>query len=200
MLNADAPIPRELLDIVSRELARGENIEWSAMPRPRFFTKTSTGAFLFAIPWTAFAVFWTVGASGALGTGGVSGGSVVFALFGVPFILVGLGMLSTPLWVRWHDRKTIYVITDRRALTFVGGRSITVRSFTPDKLGDIFRREKSDGSGDVVFGMDYGVDTEGKSRVGELGFFNIPNVRAVDEKLQKLAAKASQPVSEGLES
>jgi len=41
--------------------------------------------FLFAVPWTAFAVFWVVMAAAT--------GPWWFALFGVPFVLVGLALL-----------------------------------------------------------------------------------------------------------
>jgi hypothetical protein len=57
----NSPLPRppafpwSLRQLIERELAPGEQIVWSGMPIPRFFTGNSTAAFLFAIPWTAFA-------------------------------------------------------------------------------------------------------------------------------------------------
>lgn len=189
MANYDTPVPRELLDIAARELDKGERIEWSAMPRPRFFTKGSIGAFLFAIPWTAFAVFWTVMAGWGVSK---SGSSVAwfFPLFGLPFILVGLGMLSTPLWAMRRDKNTLYVITDRRAITFVGGRSVTIRTYPPENLHGFFRREKADGSGDIVFSTTNNTDFRRNSVGTEQGFFGIARVRDVDERLRKLAAKS----------
>ncbi len=89
--------PRHLQEKVARELETGEKVEWIDMPVPRFFTPFSTSAFLFAIPWTAFAIFWVCGASG-FKIPDFSQGFDLFPLFGVPFILVGLGMLSSPLW------------------------------------------------------------------------------------------------------
>lgn len=51
-------IPYQIEQMVKRELEPGERIEWEEMPTPHFFSPASIGAFLFAIPWTAFAVFW----------------------------------------------------------------------------------------------------------------------------------------------
>jgi hypothetical protein len=45
--------------MVDRELESGECVEWIYMPIPRYFTGAATGAFLFAIPWTAFAAILT---------------------------------------------------------------------------------------------------------------------------------------------
>jgi len=56
-MNQMATIPRLLEDKVKRELESGERILWMEQPIPRYFTAMSTGAFLFAIPRTAFAIF-----------------------------------------------------------------------------------------------------------------------------------------------
>ena len=53
----DSPIPQPLQEAVNRELKCDERIEWIEMPKPVFFTLTATFLFLFAIPWTAFALF-----------------------------------------------------------------------------------------------------------------------------------------------
>ena len=59
----DPSIPRQFQDVVDLELEPGERVEWVEMPKPTFFTPTATRAFLFGIPWTAFALFWTAGAA-----------------------------------------------------------------------------------------------------------------------------------------
>jgi len=57
-------IPQPLRDKVERELETDERIEWIATPQRVFFTPGATAAFLFGIPWTAFALFWIAGAAG----------------------------------------------------------------------------------------------------------------------------------------
>ena len=121
----DPSIPAPLAAKVERELERGEAVVWIGMPKPTFFSPRSTGAFLFAIPWTAFALFWTAGAAG-FQVPKFNQGVDLFPLFGVPFVLIGFAMLSTPLWVYRNSFKTVYVITDRRAITIEGGWSTTI--------------------------------------------------------------------------
>lgn len=183
-------IPRHLQDKIDRELAPGERIEWVDTPVPRFFTPTSTAAFLFGIPWTAFALFWTGGAAwGTLKNDGL-GWFRLFPLFGLPFILIGLGMLSAPFWARRKALNTVYVITDRRAISFEGTRTVTVRSYMPDQLREIYRKEKNDGTGDVIIGRRAWRDSDGDRRYEELGFLRIRDPKTVEDMLRKLAEKA----------
>lgn len=184
----DTFIPRYLKDKVENELETGEHIQWIDMPIPQFFNPGSTAAFLFGIPWTAFALFWTAGA--AWGTSHAENGPglfSVFPLFGLPFILIGFGMLSSPIWAYRKALKTVYVITDKRAMTFEGGRSLTIRSYPPDKLQNIYRKEKKDGSGDVIIRVKAWVDSDGDRRSEGLGFLRVKNPKDVEEKLKRLA-------------
>jgi hypothetical protein len=186
-------IPRDLQEKVNRELEWDERTEWMDMPVPRFFTPAATGAFLFAIPWTAFAIFWIYGASGFkmpdFGKGGIS----FFPLFGVPFVLIGLALLFTPLWAYRKALRTVYVITDRRAITFDGGWSGTIRSYPPDKLQNIYRREKKDGSGDVIIARRAWRDSGGDHQPEQQGFLQIRNPKEVEYMLKKLAEQPDRP-------
>lgn len=172
--------------MVESELEPGERIEWMDTPLPRFFTAKSTAKFLFAIPWTAFALFWMYGASGFKLHAGIS----VFALFGVPFVLIGIAMLLSPIWAYRSSLKTVYVVTDRRAITFDGGRTTTIRSYSPEKLAGVFRRERKDGSGDVILGVNQWKDSNGHHQAEDLGFLRITNPREIEQSLKKLAEKA----------
>ena len=186
-------IPRELEDKVKRELESGERVLWMQQPIPRYFTAVSTGAFFFAIPWTAFAVFWICGASGFKCPDFSKGGFSFFPLFGVPFVLIGIGMLSSPLWSYRKAFKTVYVITDRRAITFDSGWTTTIRSYPPDRLQSIYRKEKRDGTGDVVLGQRVWSGSEGGQQAQDLGFLNVRDPKTVEQMLRKLAGHAAAP-------
>jgi hypothetical protein len=127
------------------ELQRGEKVLWIGQPRPGRVMLSTLPIFLFGIPWTAFAVFW-VGMALFLG-GGVAKGpdpgagrwlSLCFPLFGVPFVLVGLGMLSAPWWARRRAKRSCYAVTNQRAIVRQAGvfGGVAVRSFGPDQLLD----------------------------------------------------------------
>ncbi len=185
----DPTIPSTLQDIISRELERDEKIVWSSMPKPRYFSGPAAGMFLFAIPWTAFSIFWMAGAAG-FKIPQFNRGEDLFPLFGIPFFLIGLGMLSSPLWSYRNSLKTAYLITNRRAITIDGGMSYTIRSYPPHKLTDVFRREHKDGTGDVIITRNAWKDSDGDKQMQELGFLRIPNAKSVESMLRELAEQS----------
>jgi len=183
-------IPYDLREKVDRELESGEQIQWQQMPVPRYFTPAATAGFLFGIPWTGFAVFWTAGAAWGTSKTGDAGFFRAFPLFGVPFILIGLGLLSGPVWAYRKALKTVYVITNRRAITFDGGRTLTIRSYPPEQLADVYRKERKDGTGDVIFARRAWRDSDGDRQSEELGFLRIRDPKTVEAMLKKLAEQA----------
>jgi hypothetical protein len=84
----------------------------------------------------------------------------------------------------------VYVITDRRAITFVGGLGMTIRSYPPEKLQEVYRREKRDGTGDVIIVRRAWYDPDGDRRSEELGFLRIANPKEVENLLKRLADQA----------
>ncbi|MGI5869849.1 MAG: hypothetical protein ACOX9C_10465 [Kiritimatiellia bacterium] len=192
-MRTNASIPRHLQEKVNREMESGERVEWIDMPIPRFFTPAATGAFLFGIPWTAFAVFWICGACGFELPDFSKGGASFFPLFGVPFVLIGFAMLSSPLWAHRRAFKTVYVITNKRAITFDGGWTTTIRSYPPEKLTEVYRKERRDGTGDVIIDHRAWRDSEGSRQAEDLGFLRVRNPKGVEQMLKKLAEQAVVP-------
>ncbi len=59
---------RQRLDLaLSRELRVGERVQWSGMKLARV-EWTHFGIYAFAIPWTAFSLFWTFMAAAGIGS------------------------------------------------------------------------------------------------------------------------------------
>ena len=125
---------------------------------------------LFGIPWTAFALFWTAGAAG-FKLPNFQQPFDFFPLFGVPFVLVGVGLLSSPYWTARSAKRTAYVLTDRRAITFQGGMSMRIRSFRPSQLEWLTRVQRRDGSGDVIFLREPGANDARQS--SDVGFLAV---------------------------
>jgi hypothetical protein len=115
---------------------------------------------------------------------------MIFPLFGLPFVFVGLGMLTAPYWLARKARRTCYALTNRRAIVFdVSWRgAVTVYSYGPDQLAKQYRRENADGGGDLVFEE---ITTVNRSSDGpsttttKRGFLAIDDVRAVEALLRK---------------
>ncbi len=182
MARALTELSNQLQSTVQDELESGERIMWLQQPQPWVFIRAALPAVLFAIPWTAFAVFWMHGAS-AGGTG--------FMLFGLPFVLVGLGMLASPLWGLRLAKRTVYVVTDRRAIVFVGGLSTAVRSFDAEELDGYTKNMRAGGAGDLIFGPDYNSsgNSQQRSRTWQNGFFGLPDAREGERFIKALIAR-----------
>jgi hypothetical protein len=183
-------IPENLLELVNDELLDGETIQWIDQPIPVFFSAAAMGTFFFAIPWTAFSLFWTCAAAGVFDpNNGVINlnfdpGRWHFAAFGIPFVLFGLGMLSSPLWMRRNAKRTVYAITDQRAIIVQGtffAHNIT--SYYPADMWHVSRKQMANGTGDLYFC--FHASEENESSKGQ-GFMNIRNVREIERMLQEL--------------
>jgi hypothetical protein len=194
----DQNLPADLDSLVRSELSDGERLFWVGQPRPDRMAYGAIPIVLFGIPWTAFALFWI--ASSYKMSGGLNhvkpgplpvGLFNFFPLFGVPFVLIGLGMLGSPYWLWRQARRTCYALTDRHAMLWKAGMfgSVTVRSYGPEALDKVSRTAYPDGSGDLVFEevVTTGTDSDGRRTTSTTrhGFMAIQRVREVEELLRK---------------
>jgi hypothetical protein len=116
----------------------------------------------------------------------------LFPLFGIPFVLIGFGMLSSPYWTMRKARRTAYVLTTARAIIFDGGFSTTIRSFGPDRLTDLRRKQRADGSGDVIFERKLSYDSDGDRQSTDHGFLAIADVKGVEDMVRQLVETHSK--------
>jgi hypothetical protein len=189
---AETVPPHDLQMAVEAELQTDEKIVWAAQPIPRRFSRKALPIMLFGIPWTAFAFFWTALAASGIARAEAPVFAYVFPLFGLPFILVGLGMLSAPYWHYRKARRTVYLITNHRAIIFDAGHwgPISVRSFAPKRLSNIRRHQYPDGSGDLIFDHTPHKWNDGDEHSAYVGFWAIPNVREAETLISSLTQKS----------
>lgn len=182
-------LPDSLQRLVDAELESGERVTWAEQPIPRRLARATLPVVLFGIPWTAFALFWMAMASEGVARSNGSGLFDLFPLFGLPFVLIGFGMLSAPWWAALGAKGTAYVLTDRRAIVIESApwKGVSVRSFAPEKLGDLQRTQQPDGSGDLVFTQDSRRSAKGRDYTVDVGFLAIPDVKAAEERVRALA-------------
>lgn len=178
-------LPLHLQQRLQGELRPGEMVTWAGQPNPDRFMKSGFKLWFFFIPWTAFAVFWIGGASGFQLPRFDSGWSF-FPLFGLPFLLIGLGGLSSPFLLRRKARSMIYAITNERAISIEGAKTILVQSYPASDIADIERTEHQDGSGDLILRREVGKDSDGDQRTAKYGFFAIDDVRRVGKLIEAL--------------
>jgi hypothetical protein len=199
----DQTLPPALKAFAEREFL-GERLIWAERPDKKIAALASFGIWAFAIPWTAFALFWESAVAGPLimhmigyevlgkppaGFGIV--GMWVMALFGLPFILIGFAMLLAPFFIIRKGSKTLYVITNKRIAILESGRSVSVTSIPPSEIGPLSRKEGPDGRGTLTISQGYGLDSDGDrfERKQELGVIN--DVRRVEQLVRDLKERTA---------
>jgi hypothetical protein len=179
----DSPLPADLKQFAAREFI-GEQMLWAEKPDMRIAAFLSFGIWLFAIPWTAFALFWesmVVGplllhmlgyeVKGPTPQGGMIALMVVMGIFGLPFVAIGFAMLATPFVKLWKGGRTVYVLTNKRLAIIEGGRKIDIVSIRPADVVSLSRKEGPDGRGTLILHQGFTVDSDGdrQERKTELG-------------------------------
>lgn len=179
-------IPKNLKKRVEEELEPGELVEWFGMPLPRYFRPWLIFSSLFGILWTGFTIFWTWEYAR-------QENPVTAISMGTPFILMGLVILFAPIiWSYHKPLKTVYVITNNRAITIDECWSSSIQSYYPHHLKDIYCREKKDGTGDVIITCRAIRESKFIRRLDRLGFLQIKNPKEVEIKLKKLAEQTAE--------
>lgn len=199
----------EVRNRINSELQSGERLLWAGQPSPALYARSSLGLMIFGLVFTGFSVFWMAGAAGMIwftDSGPKPDGFGVFScfpLFGIPFFLVGMGMVTSPIWMRRAARRTVYGVTDRRAIVCKGKATggVEVRSFGPDDLTDMTRVEHASGGGDLVFHVDISVSTNSRGHTSSTrtphGFIGIENVRDVENMIRTQLIAPHQALQRG---
>jgi hypothetical protein len=177
-------------DVVRRQLSPGEHVEWVGAPDP---TKRFTKADLFLVPfslmWGGFALVWEALAIG---------GGAFFALFGIPFVALGLYLIfGRFIYKANRKRRTTYAVTDRRVLEIVrglqGGESVNAMYLR--SIPSISTSANSDGYGSVEFGLsssryaryaNTGLEFFGRGMASGVSFYDIPDPRSVADLVEHL--------------
>ncbi len=198
----EGALPPELEQRVQAELSGGEQLVYVGQPRPDLYRGPTIFLMIFGCCFGGFALmFFTIGLAMTLGIAGVEAAApgkgpgvlagcfpLVFCLFSLPFLLIGGSMATAPIWMPRRIRRITYALTDRRALIFDPnwfGQGYTVRSYQPSMLGRMYRVDRGNEAGDLVFEEYYTTsrDSQGfySARKQRLDFLAIDRVRDVEE-------------------
>ena len=162
-------------------LAPGETVLWRGRPEKGHLLNAGDIVMIpFSIFWCGFAVFWFIT---ALEAG-------LFALFGIPFVCVGLYMTVGRFFhMSYRRKRTAYVITTGKIIRKIGNRIDMLDAKT---MPAIHVTAHTDGTGHIRFGsMHY---YRGRNRYNSFdpnqGIFtleNIPDVARVQQILHSIA-------------
>jgi len=169
-------------------LQPGERILWTGGPDPHRLL-SSKDAFLipFSLMWGGFAIVWEGSVLFFMATG-PNGPPIFFALWGIPFVVVGQYLIwGRFIAKRWDRRRTAYAVTNQRVLVLRGS---SLRSMFVNTLPSITESARIDGSGSLEFGStvgpfgygmwaNTGMDFFGLGTQSGAAFYDIQDVSAV---------------------
>lgn len=141
--------------IIGQELDAGERLVWSGVPRQGVVFQTSDIAMIpFSLLWGGFAIFWEFMAI-STPNGKSDPAAMMFPLFGIPFVAIGLYMIfGRFIYDSMRRKKTLYGLTNERAIIISGVLKKEIKSLSLKTATDISLSEKSDKSGTITFGQD----------------------------------------------
>ncbi|MEO8394494.1 MAG: hypothetical protein ABI700_15985, partial [Chloroflexota bacterium] len=118
-----------------------------------------------------------------------------FGLVVLGFVLLGLTYFARPIYDYFMARRTIYAVTDRRALilkgTLRGRKALSYRQFDSIKRRSLFSEK-----GDLIFGSESYRERRrsgARIRTRKIGFFGIENAHEVEQIM--LETSKAQPVT-----
>ena len=127
-------------EAITQRLAAGEKLIWWDRPAAAGLVKREFNvSTLFGVFFVGFAIFWMTMAHRAPGP---------FFLFGIPFVLMGLWIVTTPLRAYTAASSTVFALIDKRALIVKGG---TATSYPLEQIPFVETETGADGRGNVLF-------------------------------------------------
>ena len=176
--------------IIQEELARDEKLIWADVPISiKAHAYSAIPIALFGIPFFSFAVFWTWGASSMLRSGsgsGIDGFDIFFPMFGIPFLLVGLGMVLSPLWKMYKAKHLTYGMTDKRLIIRHAFPRIELQSWPLSSIKKLNRIGTAKGPGDIIFAEVEKSSNNGSRSIEKIGFIGISEPKRLEDKIRNL--------------
>ena len=179
------PFNNSLKQELQKHVNNREQIIWAERPKQGILFRSSDGCLIpFSLLWGGFAFFWEAMV--------LTMGAPIMALFGIPFVLIGLylivGRFFHDMYIR---RKVIYALTEKQIIIKRGDK---LRFVDLSSLTDLQLTTKKDGSGSILFNSK---NNQGNSKgtpsnltfmplsMG-LAFEAIPDVQSVYNQIEEL--------------
>jgi len=200
-----AGLTPELDAAVRNELRSGEELWYAGMPSPKIAGRAALPIAIFGVFFGGFALFWMGFASWIMWFAAPQGDPanapplamrIFFPLFGLPFLAVGAGLVSSPWWMARKARRTACCVTSHRAFQLVVGKSVKIQSWGPGEIGEVSKTLHADGSGSVTFAKSQMLNSRGRLRTVATGFHGIPDPRSCEEALLALKPSPAEPPSQ----
>lgn len=174
-ITAGEPSPElssKLHQRAENKIANTEKILFVATPEPGHEGMAKIVFIPFAIVWTIFSGCWLCAAiAGSIRTRSIMGWFMV--LCGLPFVGIGLGMLTIPYFAYKRELHTIYALTEERALVFSNDGVKELVNFSDEHFGPIEAKTYGKTSNDKKMDLLFRSSLDPKSPGATVGFWGI---------------------------
>lgn len=135
---------------IQKHLDPHEKILWSGQPKQGVMLRGyDTFMIPFSLLWGGFAFFWEYSVL-------TQGAPAFFALFGVPFVALGLYLIVGRFFAEAKQReKTYYGVTSERVVIISGLFKPRIKSLALRSLSDVSLTEARDNTGLISFGNSF---------------------------------------------
>jgi len=151
----------EIQQMFQPHLGSGERLLWTGRPKQGIRLTSGDGFMIpFSLMWGGFALYWEIGVlrSGAPGA---------MALFGIPFVIMGIYIILGRFFVDAYGRsKTFYGLSETRVLIKSGVFKSEVKSVSIANLDEIDLSENRNGRGTITLGKSPFDSYRGFARAG----------------------------------
>lgn len=157
-------------------LGSDEKLLWTGRPKKGIvFRSSDIIAVPFSLLWCGFAIFWETMALR-------SAGPSFFALFGVPFVGIGVYMVVGRFFADARNRaNTVYGITKDRIIIKSGVFSSNIKSLNIRGISDISFTQKADNTGTIFLGPSPAFAIYGTGRLGGRQTLLPPMLDMIDD-------------------
>lgn len=192
-----ASLPADLRSAVSQELQNGERVLYAGLPDWRGGWRDLVTVIVFGLAWSAisFTIFsFVIGLGfnippwgGPKNVPAPLWATIGMTLFLLPFVGIGILMLTAPFSMISKSRRTAHVVTDARLLTVVSGSGKSTESIKLDAVNFIRRKDYRSGAGNLKIAYGVEKDSDGDPRPLTIDWYRVPDARLAESIIRSNA-------------
>ena len=176
------------------ELADGENIIWHGQPSVREMAKSGRSVFIIGIGLLIFSMFYMSFPYLIKNDSDDDILIYLFLIFTIPIFIISLRMIAAPWIEKGKARRTVYAVTNHRAIILATGKKKKIASYYPDDITALNRKINDDGSGNLHFTLNPKRPAINAGTGLKNAFLGIQEVRVVELYLRDFL-RIAQPSS-----
>jgi hypothetical protein len=174
----------EQQSVARSETKDGENVIWWGQPSGKEMAKSGRSVFIIGIG-LLFMSLCYIGIPYLLYEDSDQDFmKYIFLFISLPFLVISLRMIAAPTIEKRKANRTVYAVTNQRAMIIATGKNKKVTSYFPGDIIAINRKINEDGSGNLLFTMNPSRAATNPGSGIKNAFLGVPDVQVVEMYLR----------------